>query len=141
MVRNTSVFTHGAVLITDFVTPAEEARILMRIAEAPWLTELSRRVQHYGFRYSYTGRGAREPAPPFPPLGHSHGPTATAAFRRGHAGAMHRQRIPAGAGHRDARRPPGLRRRGGLPLSRSELADALPPTQRASLLRRGAAGR
>ena len=32
-----SIFADGAVLVPDFVTPAEEARILLRIAEAPWL--------------------------------------------------------------------------------------------------------
>ena len=62
----TSIFAHGAVIVPDFVTPAEEARILLRIAEAPWLTELSRRVQHYGFRYDYRGGGSRVPAPAFP---------------------------------------------------------------------------
>ena len=66
MPRDTSIFAHGAVIVPDFVTPAEEARILLRIAEAPWLSELSRRVQHYGFRYAYRGGGSREPAPAFP---------------------------------------------------------------------------
>ena len=66
MARDTSIFTHGAVIVPDFITPAEEARILLRIAEAPWLTELSRRVQHYGYRYAYRGGGSREPAPAFP---------------------------------------------------------------------------
>ncbi len=67
MARDTgSIFAHGAVIVPDFVTPAEEARILLRINEAPWLPELSRRVQHYGFRYSYSGGGSREPAPAFP---------------------------------------------------------------------------
>ena len=67
MPRDTdSIFAHGAVIVPDFVTPAEEARILLRIAEAPWLAELRRRVQHYGFRYDYTGGGSRVPAPAFP---------------------------------------------------------------------------
>ena len=66
MARDTSIFAHGAVIVPDFVTPAEETRILLRISQASWLTELRRRVQHYGFRYSYTGGGSREPAPPFP---------------------------------------------------------------------------
>ena len=67
MPRDTdSIFAHGAVIVPDFVTPAEEARILLRIAEAPWLAELRRRVQHYGFRYDYTGGGSRVPAPSFP---------------------------------------------------------------------------
>ena len=67
MARDTSIFAHGAVIVPDFVTPAEEARILLRIAEAPWMTELRRRVQHYGYRYAYRGGGSREPAPAFPP--------------------------------------------------------------------------
>ena len=67
MPRDTdSIFAHGAVIVPDFVTPAEEARILLRIAEAPWLAELRRRVQHYGFRYDYTGGGSRVPAAAFP---------------------------------------------------------------------------
>ena len=67
MARDTgSIFAHGAVIVPDFVTPAEEARILLRINEAPWLTELSRRVQHYGFRYDYRGTTRPVPAAPFP---------------------------------------------------------------------------
>ena len=67
MPRDTdSIFAHGAVIVPDFVTPAEEARILLRIAEAPWLTELRRRVQHYGFQYDYRGATAPVPAAPFP---------------------------------------------------------------------------
>ena len=62
----TSVFAQGAVIVPDFVTPAEEARILQRIGEAPWLAELSRRVQHYGYRYDYRGASRPVPAAPFP---------------------------------------------------------------------------
>ena len=61
-----SIFGHGAVLVPDLVTPAEEARILQRIAEAPWMTDLSRRVQHYGYRYDYRGSTRPAPAAPFP---------------------------------------------------------------------------
>ena len=63
---STSVFARGAVIVPDFVTPAEEARILLRIAGAPWLTELRRRVQHYGFRYDYRGASSPVPAARFP---------------------------------------------------------------------------
>ena len=67
MPRDTdSIFAHGAVIVPDVVTPAEEARILLRIAGAPWLAELRRRVQHYGFRYDYAGGGSHVPAPAFP---------------------------------------------------------------------------
>ena len=63
-----TIFDQGARLVPDLVTEAEERRILLRISHAPWLTDLSRRVQHYGFRYDYRGRGAddRIPAPAFP---------------------------------------------------------------------------
>ena len=63
-----SIFNHGASLVPDIVTEAEEQRILLRIADAPWLTDLSRRVQHYGYRYAYRGqsRDRHEPAPPLP---------------------------------------------------------------------------
>ncbi len=37
MARDASIFAHGAVIVPDFVTPAEEARILLRIGEASWL--------------------------------------------------------------------------------------------------------
>ena len=69
MTRNTtSIFDHGATLVPDIVTEAEEERILLRISQAPWMTDLSRRVQHYGFRYDYRqrGTGRHDPAPPFP---------------------------------------------------------------------------
>ena len=63
-----SIFDHGAALVPDVVTEAEEERILLRISQAPWMTDLSRRVQHYGFRYNYRGptAGRHDPAPAFP---------------------------------------------------------------------------
>ncbi len=62
-----SIFTQGAAIVPDFITPAEEERILLRVSQAAWLTDLSRRVQHYGYRYDYRGGGSRTPAAPFPP--------------------------------------------------------------------------
>ena len=61
-----SIFSQGAVLVPDFISPAEEERILLRIDQASWLTELRRRVQHYGWRYDYRGGLSRTPAPSFP---------------------------------------------------------------------------
>ena len=61
-----SIFAHGAVIVPDFVTPAEEARLLLRITEAPWMTDIGRRVQHYGYRYNYKGSSRPVPAAPFP---------------------------------------------------------------------------
>ena len=66
MSRHASIPTQGAIVVPDLVTPAEETRILQRIREAPWLTDLGRRVQHHGYRYAYGGGGSRNPAPPFP---------------------------------------------------------------------------
>lgn len=41
-----------------FLTPEEEAECIRRIDEneGAWLTDLSRRVQHYGWRYDYSER-------------------------------------------------------------------------------------
>ena len=61
-----SIFDEGAVLVPELVTPAEERRILQRIAEAPWMTDIGRRVQHYGYRYDYRGSAPPVPAAPFP---------------------------------------------------------------------------
>ena len=63
-----TIFDHGAAIVPDIITEAEERRILLRIGQAPWLTDLSRRVQHYGYRYDYRSRGAgrHAPAPAFP---------------------------------------------------------------------------
>ena len=61
-----SIFDQGAVLVPELVTPAEERRLLQRIAEAPWMMGLGRRVQHYGYRYDYRGSGPPVPAAPFP---------------------------------------------------------------------------
>ena len=66
MAPQPSIFDAGARILPDFITPAEEERILQRISQAPWMTELRRRVQHYGYRYSYGGASRPEPAAPFP---------------------------------------------------------------------------
>ena len=64
--RTSDILPPGALLVRDFVTPAEERRLLLRIGDAPWLSDLDRRVQHYGFRYNYRNPGARQAATPFP---------------------------------------------------------------------------
>jgi alkylated DNA repair dioxygenase AlkB len=38
------------------LSPAEQQRILEDIDGRPWLTDLRRRVQHYGYRYDYKAR-------------------------------------------------------------------------------------
>ncbi|WP_025144351.1 alpha-ketoglutarate-dependent dioxygenase AlkB [Pedobacter jeongneungensis] len=40
----------------DFITPEEEDNLLANIAAEPWLGDLKRRVQHYGWKYDYRAR-------------------------------------------------------------------------------------
>ncbi len=46
----------GLTLIPDFITDAEEQRLLTLLDSAEWSAELRRRVQHYGYRYDYQKR-------------------------------------------------------------------------------------
>lgn len=40
----------------DYLTSEEESRLIAMIDRQPWITDLKRRVQHYGYRYNYTHR-------------------------------------------------------------------------------------
>jgi alkylated DNA repair dioxygenase AlkB len=46
----------GLRYISDFITPAEEKDLLGKIDAGVWLTDLKRRVQHYGYKYDYKAR-------------------------------------------------------------------------------------
>ena len=46
----------GLGYIAGFVAEPDEARLLTAIDAKPWLADLQRRVQHYGYRYDYKGR-------------------------------------------------------------------------------------
>ena len=46
----------GFIYKPEFITEAEETKLLDLIDRAEWSTELRRRVQHYGWRYDYTKR-------------------------------------------------------------------------------------
>jgi alkylated DNA repair dioxygenase AlkB len=46
----------GLQYIPGFVDASEEVSLLREIDVAPWLTDLSRRVQHYGWKYDYRAR-------------------------------------------------------------------------------------
>lgn len=46
----------GLGLYPEFINEEEEGRLLEEIDHAVWLTDLKRRVQHYGFRYDYRAR-------------------------------------------------------------------------------------
>lgn len=46
----------GLELHFDFITESEELGLIEKIDKSPWITDLSRRVQHYGYRYDYKSR-------------------------------------------------------------------------------------
>lgn len=46
----------GLVYVDEFLSDAEEAELVAAIDGSSWLHDLSRRVQHYGWRYDYKAR-------------------------------------------------------------------------------------
>ena len=47
----------GLQYIPNFIDGRIEAALIQNIDTQPWITELKRRVQHYGYRYDYKVRG------------------------------------------------------------------------------------
>jgi alkylated DNA repair dioxygenase AlkB len=46
----------GLTYISNFITPDEENALISSIDAQPWLNDLKRRVQHYGYKYDYKAR-------------------------------------------------------------------------------------
>jgi alkylated DNA repair dioxygenase AlkB len=46
----------GLTYIPDYIDAPTEALLIQTIDAQPWITELKRRVQHYGWRYDYKAR-------------------------------------------------------------------------------------
>lgn len=46
----------GGRYVAGYISDREEESLLRRIDAAEWLTDIKRRVQHYGYRYDYTAR-------------------------------------------------------------------------------------
>lgn len=46
----------GLTLVPDYLSADEQARLLTVVDEGVWLTDLKRRVQHYGYVYNYKKR-------------------------------------------------------------------------------------
>lgn len=46
----------GLAYIPDFISVQEQDLLLSQIGQQPWLTDLKRRVQHYGYKYDYKAR-------------------------------------------------------------------------------------
>ncbi|MDB4965522.1 MAG: oxidoreductase, 2OG-Fe(II) oxygenase family [Myxococcales bacterium] len=49
----------GLKYLEEYVGVDEEARLISAVDEQPWLNDLKRRVQHYGYRYDYKARAVR----------------------------------------------------------------------------------
>ena len=47
---------------SDFLAASDEERLLSHIDSLEWLADLSRRVQHFGYKYDYTSRSLDETA-------------------------------------------------------------------------------
>ncbi|HET6251070.1 MAG TPA: alpha-ketoglutarate-dependent dioxygenase AlkB [Tepidisphaeraceae bacterium] len=58
----------GLRYLPAFIETHEHDELMRQIDSHPWLSDLRRRVQHYGFRYDYSSRRitASMVAPPFP---------------------------------------------------------------------------
>jgi len=46
----------GLTYVSGFVSAAAQASLLQEIDRQPWLADLKRRVQHYGYKYDYRAR-------------------------------------------------------------------------------------
>lgn len=46
----------GLTYIRDFISAQEQDFLLAQIDQQPWLNDLKRRVQHYGYKYDYKAR-------------------------------------------------------------------------------------
>lgn len=62
----------GLKVVYDYVSRDEEDRLIAEIDANEWMTttgkgKAGRRVQHYGFKYDYSGRTKQVPTTPFPP--------------------------------------------------------------------------
>jgi alkylated DNA repair dioxygenase AlkB len=46
----------GLTYTTNFITEEQEQFLIYKIDTQPWLSDLKRRVQHYGYKYDYKAR-------------------------------------------------------------------------------------
>ena len=102
----------GLKFLEGFLTPEEQAYCVDRVdaADSQWRSDLSRRVQHYGWRYDYKAR-AITPDMHIGALPDWLAQLAQKLYDEtglfdSSARASHSERVPAGPGHSDAHRPP-----------------------------------
>lgn len=106
----------GLQCVPRFLTKAEQQNLLACIERAPWNTAMSRRVQHYGFRYDYRARNVTgdDCLGPYPGwlqvLAENLAPAGShPCFDRQAAGTNHHQRIHPIPGNRQTCRCANLR--------------------------------
>lgn len=58
----------GLICVKDFITDKESKTILEFLDCMTWSTDLSRRTQHYGYKYAYTSKDAKESAEDIPKI-------------------------------------------------------------------------
>ena len=44
---------NGLEYIPNYITEAQQTELILQIDKQPWLNDLKRRVQHYGYKYDY----------------------------------------------------------------------------------------
>lgn len=52
----------GLTYLSGYISAEQEKELLAEINHQPWLTDLKRRVQHYGYKYDYKARGVANDA-------------------------------------------------------------------------------
>ncbi|MEY4463468.1 MAG: hypothetical protein RLZZ81_439 [Pseudomonadota bacterium] len=50
------IIISGLKHIAEYITVEQEDKLIKLIDNSPWITELKRRVQHYGYKYDYKSR-------------------------------------------------------------------------------------
>lgn len=55
--RTDALSIDGLRYVPHFISSEAEAALIQMIDQQPWITDLRRRVQHYGYRYDYKARG------------------------------------------------------------------------------------
>jgi len=64
----TNILPEGLFVTPNFITKDEEHELITWLDKQQWSTELSRRTQHYGYRYDYKNRGLGDALPLDGPL-------------------------------------------------------------------------
>lgn len=59
-VKSTKESIEGLEVVRNFLSQEEHDNLITEIDKNPWLSDLKRRVQHYGYKYDYKSKGLDE---------------------------------------------------------------------------------